>query len=130
MMRFVNQENKKFLGILYIILAGLFFSGMTTFVKLAGDLPSTEKVFWRNAIAIFFAAATLKKQGIPFLATAKGNVGNLVGRATAGFIGMLCNFYAIDRLYIADANMLNKLSPFFAVLFSYFLLKEKIGLDY
>ncbi len=125
-MGFLKQENKKFIGILYIILAGLFFAGMTTFVKLAGDLPSTEKVFWRNAIAIFFSAATLKRKGIPFIATAKGNEWNLIGRATAGFLGMLCNFYAIDRLYIADANMLNKLSPFFAVLFSYFLLKEKI----
>lgn len=125
-MQSVNQEKQKYIGILYIILAGLFFAGMTAFVKLAGDLPSTEKVFWRNAIAIFFAAATLKKRGISFVPP-KGKVRwYLIGRATAGFLGMLCNFYAIDRLYIADANMLNKLSPFFAVLFSYFLLKEKI----
>ena len=125
-MKTVNQENKKYLGILYIILAGLFFAGMTTFVKLAGDLPSTEKVFWRNAIAIFFAAATLKKKGIPFLPPRNKNTYYLIARATAGFVGMLCNFYAIDRLYIADANMLNKLSPFFAVIFSYFILREKI----
>ncbi|MBE5908264.1 MAG: DMT family transporter [Lachnospiraceae bacterium] len=125
-MQNVNQGKQKYIGILYIILAGFFFAGMTAFVKLSGDLPSTEKVFWRNAIAIFFAAATLKKRGISF-APPQGKVRwYLIGRATAGFLGMLCNFYAIDRLYIADANMLNKLSPFFAVLFSYFLLKEKI----
>ena len=37
---------------------------------------------------------------------------------------MICNFYAIDRLDIADANMLNKLSPFFAIILSIFILKE------
>ena len=125
-MQNVNQGKQKYIGILYIILAGFFFAGMTAFVKLSGDLPSTEKVFWRNAIAIFFAAVTLKKRGISFVPPQGKVRWYLIGRATAGFLGMLCNFYAIDRLYIADANMLNKLSPFFAVLFSYFLLKEKI----
>ena len=33
--------------------------------------------------------------------------------------------YAIDKLNIADANILNKLSPFFAIIASYFVLKEK-----
>ena len=43
-----------------------------------------------------------------------------------GTLGIFCNFYAVDHLVIADANMLNKLSPFFAIIFSFFLLKEKV----
>ena len=35
-------------------------------------------------------------------------------------------FYAIDHLVLSDANMLNKLSPFFAVILSYVILKEKV----
>ena len=46
-------------------------------------------------------------------------------RAAFGTAGILCNFYAIDKLDLADASMLNKLSPFFAVVFSAFILKEK-----
>ena len=42
-----------------------------------------------------------------------------------GTMGILGNFYAVDHLNIADASMLNKLSPFFAVIFSIFILKEK-----
>ena len=42
-----------------------------------------------------------------------------------GTVGLICNFYAVDHLNIADANILNKLSPFFAILMSYFVLKEK-----
>ena len=38
---------------------------------------------------------------------------------------MLLNFYAVDHLVLADANMLNKLSPFFAIIFSVLLLREK-----
>lgn len=38
----------------------------------------------------------------------------------------LCNFYAVDHLLVADASILNKLSPFFAIIFSYLLLKERI----
>ena len=34
------------------------------------------------------------------------------------------NFYAIDHLDISDASLLNKLSPFFAVIFSVLILKE------
>lgn len=37
----------------------------------------------------------------------------------------MCNFYAIDHMNIADASMLNKLSPFFAMIASYFILKER-----
>ena len=47
-------------------------------------------------------------------------------RCACGTTGILCNFYAIDHLLLANANILNKLSPFFAIIFSYFILKEKI----
>ena len=40
---------------------------------------------------------------------------------------MICNFYAVDHLAISDASILNKLSPFFAIIFSYFILKETAG---
>ena len=53
------------------------------------------------------------------------NIGYLLIRAVAGTLGILCNFYAVSNMNLADASMLNKLSPFFAVLFSILILKEK-----
>lgn len=47
-------------------------------------------------------------------------------RSICGTIGILCNFYAVDHLVLADASMLNKMSPFFAILFSVLILKEKV----
>lgn len=55
----------------------------------------------------------------------KGNLPYLIIRATCGTLGIICNFYAVDHLVLSNANMLNKISPFFGVLFSYIFLKEK-----
>ncbi len=49
----------------------------------------------------------------------------MLGRSIAGTVGIACNFYAIDRMAISDASILNKLAPFFSVLFSILLLKER-----
>ena len=35
-----------------------------------------------------------------------------------------CNYYAIDHLLLSDASMLNKLSPFAAIIFSLIFLHE------
>lgn len=116
--------NSKSKGILYIITASFGFSMMSVFVRLAGDLPSFEKAFFRNFVALIIVTAIMLKNHMPF-APKKGSLPYLICRATAGTIGLVCNFYAIDHLVLADANMLNKLSPFFAIIFSVFLLKEK-----
>lgn len=116
--------NNRRQGILYIIMAGFFFALMTFFVRLSGDLPTMEKAFFRNAVAATIAFGTLVKSKEKF-ALKKENIPDLFMRSLCGTLGLICNFYAIDKLNIADANILNKLSPFFAILMSYFILKEK-----
>lgn len=116
---------QKHTAILYVILAGIGFSGMTAFVHLAGDLPTTQKALFRNLPALVIAFTMMRRQKIPFRPL-KGNGSSMLMRCACGTAGLLCNFYAIDRLVLSDANMLNKLSPFFAVILSYFVLKEKI----
>ena len=83
-----------------------------------------EKAFFRNAVAAVVAAFLLIRAKEPFYAPKK-SWGGLFMRSFCGTVGLVCNFYAIDRLNIADANMLNKLSPFFAIIMSTFILKEK-----
>lgn len=96
---------------------------MSFFVKLAGDLPTMEKAFFRNAIAAAVAFFILMRTPEK-LAIKKGSLPGLLFRSIFGTIGVLGNFWAIDHLAIADANILNKLSPFFAILMSVFLLRE------
>lgn len=117
--------NDKYKGICYIILAAFGFAFMNLFVKLAGDLPAIEKSFFRNLVAIFFAFIVMKKEKISFVIPQESKK-YIFFRSLFGTIGVFANFYAIGKLYIADASMLNKLSPFYAIIFSYILLKEKI----
>lgn len=102
------------------------FALMNVFVRLAGDLPTIQKSFFRNLIALIFAFIILKKNHTP-LGWKKGNFKFHLIRASCGTIGILCNFYAVDHMAISDASMLNKMSPFFAVIFSFFFLKEKVS---
>lgn len=120
-----SNLSSKTKGVLYILSAAFCFALMNMFVRLAGDIPSIEKSFFRNLVALFFSAAILYKSHIP-LSAGKGNMLPLLIRASFGTMGIFCNFYAVDHLPISDASMLNKLSPFFAVIFSYFIMKEKV----
>ena len=121
----MNQRTK---GIICIILSAFCFALMSCCVRLAGDLPSIQKSFFRNLVAALFALILLiqdiragkdisiNRRQLPFLLL----------RSMFGTIGILCNFYAVDHLVLSDASMLNKMSPFFAILCSYFVLKETI----
>ncbi len=111
-------------GVICILASVLCFSFMNLFVRLAGDLPSIQKSFFRNIIALVVALVAIAKSGIG-VKCGKGNFKDLFLRSICGTLGIFCNFYAMDNLNISDASILNKLSPFFAIVFSYIILKEK-----
>ncbi|MBP3887331.1 MAG: DMT family transporter [Cellulosilyticum sp.] len=117
----------KYKGIIYILLAAFGFAMMSTFVRLAGDVPSIQKSFFRNLVALICASVIMVKNRVSFSGNKK-NLGLLIVRSTCGTIGILCNFYAVDHLLLSDATMLNKMSPFFAIVFSYIFLREKVNL--
>ncbi len=118
----MNSKNK-LKGITFILLAAFGFSLMTFFVRISGDLPTMQKAFFRNFVALIVASSAIIKSG-QGIHIGKGNRLDVFLRCAFGTSGLIANFYAIDRLGIADANMLNKLSPFFAIILSIFILKE------
>lgn len=119
----MNKRNK---AILLIILSAFSFAFMFAFVRLSGDLPTMQKVFFRNFVALFFALGVMKKKHIRFGCATRKNSMVLFTRSLAGSLGMIGNFYAIDVLVLSDASILNKMSPFFCVLFSFIFLREKL----
>ena len=119
----MNKRNK---AILLIILSAFSFAFMFAFVRLSGDLPTMQKVFFRNFVALFFALGVMKKKHIRFGCVTRKNSMVLFTRSLAGSLGMIGNFYAIDVLVLSDASILNKMSPFFCVLFSFIFLREKL----
>ncbi len=117
-------KNDKTKGIVYIIISAFFFALMGLFVKLSGDVPIIQKSFFRNAVAMIFACAVITKNKAWAIPKGK-NISYVLIRSIAGTLGIFCNFYAVSNMNLADASMLNKLSPFFAVILSIFVLKEK-----
>lgn len=120
-----NIFNNKTKGIICIILSAFSFTWMFIFVRMAGDVPFIQKTFFRNFFAAIIAAIVIIRSGTSFKWHKENTVGLLM-RSIFGTLGMLCNFYAIGKLYTADASILNKLSPFFTIIFSTIILKEKL----
>ena len=120
-----DSLSSKTKGVIFIVLSALSFTGMNTFVRLAGDLPTMQKVFFRNFVAMVFAFFAMLKAGDSFKPK-KGSVKYLLLRSAAGLAGVFGNFYALDKIELSDASMLNKMSPFFALVFSALFIKEKV----
>ena len=104
----MQKLSQKTQGIVYVLIAAFGFSLMSMFVKLAGDLPSFEKAFFRNFVALIFIVILMLHSRTSFRPERR-NLPALFGRCFFGTLGLLCNFYAIGRLNLPDANMLNKL---------------------
>ena len=118
------MQNKQ-LGVIYIVLSGFFFALVMLFIKLAGPLPTMQKALFRNIIALGIALIILGQTKTPFT-WKRQDFPVLLLRALAGTVGLVANFYAVDHLILSDATILNKLAPFFVIIFSRIFLKEKV----
>lgn len=123
----IKHQSDTVYGIIYIIVSAFCFAMMNLFIRLSGDVPTLQKCFFRNFFALIVSGSSLLRAKTPFK-IGKGNLKYLVVRSVAGGIGMIGNFYAVDHMPISDASMLNKLSPFCAIIFSFFLLNEKANI--
>lgn len=122
----MNNLSDRIKGIIFIISSAFGFAVMSAFVKLAGDIPSFQKTFFRNLVSCLIALIFIIKNRESFFGK-RENQKLLILRSTLGTIGIVFNYYAIDKLILSDANMLNKLSPFFVIIFSALFIGEKIN---
>lgn len=123
----MDKKNNILMGIFCIIVAGFGFSLMALFIKLAGNLPSMQKGFFRNIIAVGISSIPLIKhwKSINF---PKGKISwsVLISRSVFGTIGLVFNFYAITHISLADSTIIQKLSPFVILILSYIFFNEKM----
>lgn len=114
-------------GIFFMLMSSLGFSLMAVSIKYVNGIPLFEKIFFRNLVSLFVALWGLRNvESFGVLLGQKGNRGYLLGRSIAGLLGVITNFYAIAHLPLANANILNKLSPFVVLFLSAYFLKEKL----
>lgn len=119
------RADQKSRGAALLITSSFFFALMSVFVRLAGELPFFQKALFRNLVAAFVSAALLLRHRTSLRVPAPCRL-PLLGRTLFGMAAVFCNYYAIDHLPLASSNSLNKLAPFFAILFAALFLKERV----
>lgn len=123
-------------GIIYILLSGICFIFVNTFVKILGQgpdqtiiaglqkYPIPEIILFRSIITFIMCYAIIKTKGIPLFGN---NKKWLIIRGVFGTTALTLFFYTIDNLPIAIATTVQYLSPIFTVIIAIFLLKERVN---
>lgn len=121
------MDNKK-LGMIYMIIASISFAFMGVMVKLSGGrIPLYQQVFFRNFIMFLFASVVLWQKKLS-IKVQPNNRWTLFLRCGLGLAGVFCVFFSNNHLPLADAQILQKLNPFFVILFAVILLGEALTL--
>lgn len=117
------MKNKKNIGIVFIIMAALFFSLMATTVKSVNQFPLIQKVFFRNFVGVIILSFfVIKDKSILKV----NNKKLMFGRCAFGLTGVFMYYMSLGLLDLSEAVVINKLSPFFVIILGGIVLKEKI----
>ncbi len=126
-------------GIACIAASAFGFALMAFFVRLCDDFGGPvscfQKSLFRNLIALFIAAAVYFRsrraaEAEGFVPVSRLPVKAwllLLGRSVSGVTGIFGNFYALSVIPIGEAMTLNKTAPFFTVVLSWLVLRERAG---
>jgi drug/metabolite transporter (DMT)-like permease len=122
-------------GILFIILSGLSFLVVNFLVKLFGmggeqdlfpnlqKIPAHELVLSRSIVSFTISLFIIKRKKLPLFGV---NKKWLLIRGFAGMIALTIFFETIHQLPIAVASTIQYLAPIFTMIFTLFLLGERI----
>ena len=121
--------NNNFKGLVLIIIGMLFFIVHDTLIKLTvNDLSLLQILVFRAIVGstILIIYLTYTKQNIVF-SSAHPYVA--IFRGLSFFFGFLLFFISLSKIGLAEATSLFFVSPFFITIFSYFILKNEIGIN-
>ncbi len=113
------------LGLRYMLLSTLGFALMTACVKQVStyNIPIFEIVAARALVSLILSYYDIRRKGIsPW--------GNhrllLIARGAVGSFALICTYYAVMTLPLAEATVLQYLHPVFTAVLAWLFLKEKI----
>lgn len=109
-------------GVIFAILSALAFSVQNIVVKVLSYTVSTGQIaFFRGWISALMIVALMRLQDVHM---SKHDIPTLTLRGLLGGIGMICSFYALRGMPLADVSIISQLSAFFVMLFAAIFLKE------
>ncbi|PKF63856.1 EamA family transporter [Psychromonas sp. psych-6C06] len=108
-----------------MLLSAFAFSLMTACVKLVNThhIPVFEIVAARGLVSLIISYVDIKRKKI---AVWGNNRKLLVARGVMGTFALICVYYAVTTLPLAEATLLQYTYPVFTALLAFLFLKEKI----
>ena len=121
----VNQP--EILGILWMVLTGLLFLGVTVLVKILGPrVPAPEAAFLRYLLGLVLLIPMLKislKDKLDSVLWV-----NFIARGIFHTLAVVLWFFAMTQIPIAEVTAMNYLSPVYVALGAVLFLKEKMAI--
>ena len=109
-------------GVLFAILSALAFSIQNIIVKVLSYTVSTGQIaFFRGWLSALMILGLMRLQDVHM---SNRDIPTLTLRGLLGGIGMICSFYALRGMPLADVSIISQLSAFFVMLFAAMFLKE------
>ena len=116
------------LGLRYMLLSALGFSIMGACVKLVSQhgIPVLEIVAFRSFVSLVLSYIVVKHKGLSIWGN---NKPWLIARGVVGAFALICVYYALVTLPLAEATMLQYFHPIFTALLAFIFLKERLQLS-
>ncbi|ENI8074628.1 DMT family transporter [Vibrio vulnificus] len=113
------------LGVRYMILSALGFALMSASVKYVSvhGIPLFEIVAARALVSLIISYLDVKRKGISVWGN---NKRWLFARGSVGTLALMCVYYAVTALPLAEATILQYVHPVFTALLAVLFLKERV----
>lgn len=113
------------LGVRYMVLSALGFALMSASVKYVSvhGIPLFEIVAARAFVSLLISYLDVKRKG---LSVWGNNKPLLFTRGVVGTMALICVYYAVTSLPLAEATILQYVHPVFTALLAVLLLKERV----
>lgn len=122
-----TRAKKPIIGVIWMLVTGLCFLAVTALVKIVGaDVPPAQSAFLRYALGLVFLIPMIR----PMLkAKMDRKAFSLFGiRGAAHTLGVICWFYAMTQIPIAEVTAMNYLNPVYVTVLAVFFLGERMAL--
>jgi drug/metabolite transporter (DMT)-like permease len=111
-------------GMVFMLLASLFFAGMAVCVKLLQRIPVLEIIFFRALISAGLCLIGMWRRKV---APMGNNRRLLVMRGIAGALALTQGFWLLQNTPLAAATTLTHLAPIFTTLIGIWFVQEKVA---
>jgi drug/metabolite transporter (DMT)-like permease len=109
-------------GFQLMLLSAFFFSLMNVLARLLPEIPAVELAFFRSLVTLSLSLATLKWQGRSVWGEHRTL---LLLRGIFGSAGLILYFMTLHEMELATAVVIQYLSPVFAGLIAWLVLRER-----